>query len=202
MSDYALVEDELEAMESPGDYEIDDELAMLLEADDEARRRGRQRRPVPTGKGAGYYRQRPSTQYVTQVQLQAALEKISKDVKANAAGLKTVGSRVDTVAADQKKHAEVLKKESTDRRREIARMKSNAQMSAILPLVMQRSITVGSADTIGGTTIPAGTKLSVAPDPLAALLPMFLTSGNGSSNSSGGDNSGMLLMALALGGGL
>jgi hypothetical protein len=173
---------------------------MLLESDEEARRRPR-RRPVPAGKGAGYYRQRPSSQYVTQTQLQVALEKISKDVKANAAGLKTVGARVDTVAADQRKQAEALKKEAVARRREAARAKSNAQLGAILPLVLSKSITVAKEVTIDGTTIPAGTKLAVAPDPLAALLPMFLTGGNSSgSGGSESDGSGMLLMALALSG--
>lgn len=195
MSDYDLLEDALESLES--DYEFDQELNSFLE--DDERRRPVRRRPVPTGKGAGYYRPRVENKVVTQAQLQSALAKISKDVKANAAGVKAVGARVDTLAAEQRKQGEVLKKEAADRRREMAKLKSNLQMSALLPLLMSKSITVAKEATIDGTTIPAGTRLAVAPDTMAMLLPLLM---GGDGLGGGGDSSNTLLLALAVSGGL
>lgn len=195
MSDYDLLDDALESLES--DSEFNQELDAFLE--DDERRRPAHRRPVPTGRGAGYYRPRVENKAVTQPQLQSALAKISKDVKANAAGVKAVGARVDTLAAGQRKQGELLKKEAADRRREMAKLKSNLQMSALLPLLMSKSITVAEEATIDGTIIPAGTRLAVAPEPMAMLLPMLM---GGDGLGGGGDSSNTLLLALAFSGGL
>lgn len=195
MSDYDLLDDASEALES--DYEFEQDLAAFLE-DDERRRRAVRRRPVPTGRGAGYYRPRVENKYVTQAQLQSALGRISKDVKANAVGIKSVGGRVDAVAAEQRKQGELLKKEITERRKDLAKLRSNIQMSSLLPLLTSKSITVTEADTIGGTPVPAGTRLAVAPDTLSTLLPLLLT-GDG---LGGGDSGNSLLLVLALSGGL
>ncbi len=203
---YELLEDELEALGDVGDYESDDELAAFLEEEEAVRRR---RRPVRTGRGAGYYRARPSGRYVTQTQLQSALGKISKDVKANAVGIKTVGGRVDAVSAEQKKQGEVLKKQAGERKQEIGKLKSGLQMASILPLVTSKPpITTTATDTIGGVSVATGTKIAIAPDALTALLPMFLLgdglggSSSGSGGNSGGDSSNMLILLLALSGGL
>lgn len=195
MSDYELAED-YESFET--DLEFDEELEALLE-DDEARKPQR-RRPVRTGRGTNYYKPRPSTQYVTQAQLQSALSKISADVKANAAGIKSVGARVDTVRSDQAKLTALVKKDNDARRKELAKLKSGIQMSSLLPLLTSKQITIARETDIGGTTVPAGTKLSVAPDGISALLPMLLL-GDGLGGS-GGDSSNGLFLALALSGGL
>jgi len=142
VSDYELAED-YESFES--DLEFDEELEALLE-DDEARKVIR-RRPVRTGRGANYYKPRPSNRYVTQAQLQSALGKISNDVKANAAGIKSVGVRVDAVKADQTKLTSIVKKDSEARRKELAKLKSGIQMSSLLPLLTAASekLSVSSA---------------------------------------------------------
>lgn len=200
---YEMYDDVLESLEEVGDYEFDDELTAFLEDDEAKRARRGGRRPVPAGKGANYYKQRPTDRYVTQAQLQSALGKISKDVKANAAGVKTVGARVDTVNAEQKKQSDVLKKEIVARKKDLSKLKSGIQMASILPLVTSKSIVTTSEATIGGVTVPAGTKLAVAPDTLSALLPMFLLGdGLGGGGGESGDSSNMLFLALAVGGGL
>lgn len=197
MTDYGvLIEDSVES----DDYEFDDELAALVEEDEETRRRPAARRPVRTGQGAGYYRPRPSTRYVTQAQLQAALAKIGNDVKANATGIKTVGVRVDAVSADHKKQAEILKKEIVQRQKDMAKLKSSLQMSALLPMLTSKTVTVPAGSDIFGTATKEETKLVVAPSPMTALLPMLL-SGDGFGGGSG-DSSSMVFMALALSGSL
>jgi len=199
MNGYDSLDDVLDAVES--DLEFDEELEALLESDiDAAPRRSVRRRPVPTGRGANYYTARPVNQHVTQAQLQAALAKISKDVKANAVGIKTVGTRVDGVAAEQKKHTDALKKEIAARRRETAQLKSNMQMSAMLPLLTSKSITVPAGGTVGGKVVDKETKLMVAPDGFAALMPLLMF-GDGFGGGSGDSSSG-LIMALALSGSL
>lgn len=190
----------LEDLESfdESDLEFDEELEALLESDES--RRGR-RRPVRTGRGAGYYRPRPSNRFVTQAQLQSALAKISNDVKANAAGIKSVGARVDAAAAEQKKLAAVVKKEAADHRRDLSKLKNGMQMAAILPMLTTKTITVAKATELGSTAIPAGTKLQVAPDGMGAMLPLLLMGGLGGGGG-GGDESNTLMLALAFSGGL
>lgn len=201
MSDFELLEDTLDAIES--DLDFDQELAAMFE-DDERRSPVRRparpvRRPVPTGRGTGYYKPRIPNQNVTQQQLTAALAKISKDVKANAVGVKTVGGRVDTLAAEQKRQADLLRKEVADRKKDAEKMKQNLQLAALLPLLSSKSITVTEETEIGGAKVPANTKLSVAPDGIGALLPLLLLGGDG---LGGGDGSSTLLLALAVSGGL
>jgi hypothetical protein len=196
MNGYETLEDDLDALDyESDDSEFDGEVVALLEEDAEARRR--RRRPVRTGGGAGYYRPRPTTSNVTQVQLQTALNKISKDVKANAAGIKTVGARVDTVAAAQTRQAQALKKESAQRKAEIAKVKNSLQMAALLPLITSKTVTTTGA--VDG--VPSGTRLMVAPDTMAMLLPMMLM-GDGLGGGSGGDGMNMLFLAMAVSGGL
>jgi hypothetical protein len=201
MTDFDLFGDTLAMLES--DFELDDDTLAFFE-DDEARRptprrAPTKRRPVPAGKGSGYYKPRVKNTNVTQQQLTAALAKISKDVKANAAGVKTVGARVDSVVAEQKTQAAALKKEIADRRKESDKLKQNLQMASLLPLLTSKSITTTEATEVGGAAIPAGTKLSVQQGGAGALLPLLLLGGDG---LGGGDSSNTLLLVLALSGGL
>jgi hypothetical protein len=194
MADYELLESDLEMFES--DEALDEALSAFLESDEARRPR---RRPVPTGRGAGYYRPKPSSGGVTQAQLQTALGKISKDVQANAAGIKTVGARVDSLAAEQKKQGDLLRKEIVERRKELGKLKSSLQMSSLIPLLMSKTVTVTNATTIGGAPVEKGTKLLIAPDTLGALLPMLLM---GDGLGGGGDSGNTMILALALSGGL
>ena len=175
-----------------GDYEYEDELA-FLDDDGEARRRrpSRRRRRVPTGRGTGYYRRPASRSSVSDARFQAALAKISKDVKTNGAGIKSVNGRVDALSDAQKRQA-------ASHKQEIAKLKDGVQMAALLPLISGKTVTVASGQSVGGTQVTEETKLQVAPSGISALLPLLLI-GDG---AGGGDSSNMLVLALALSGGI
>src|SRR5437763_2875997 len=66
---------------------------------DEARKPYRPR--VPSGRGL--YKQRPTGNYVTQVQLQAALARVGQQIKTNATATKAVSARVDKEMIARKK---------------------------------------------------------------------------------------------------
>lgn len=202
-----LLDDEDFLGEDFDDEDFDDELAELLEDDDEARRRrrrrSRRRRPVRTGRGRGYYR--PRTQpgkTVSQGQLQASLTRVQKDVRANAAAIKTVNRRVDGVSAEQGRQAAALKKEVVARKKETDKLKNNLQLATLLPMLSSGStVTVtedikGTAPADGGAApilIPKDTKLQKAADSFSSMLPLLLL-GDGL----GGDSGNALLLAIAL----
>ncbi|HET7462469.1 MAG TPA: hypothetical protein VFJ82_14545 [Longimicrobium sp.] len=171
------------------------------EADDEARRNGRAasrfRRPVKTGKGGGYYRPRPptgGTKYVTQPQLQAALARVSADVKANSEGIKTVNARLNTLSTEQAAHGTAIRKEVAERKKEGAQLKADAKKArdfAMLQLFLQKPPKVFDKD---GTT-----ELKVV-DQNDFLLPLVLMGGlGGGGDAGGGMGDNMLLMFLLLG---
>ena len=189
--------DDWSSLATEDDDDIDDALEALLTEDDEARRRrGRRRRPVRTGSGANYYRPRPQRQYVTQPQLQSALARSEKDVKANASAIKTVNGRLGSLSSDQQRHASLLKREVAARKKETEKLKGNLQMATLLPLLSTGgSVTTTTATEIGGATVPAGTRLQTAPDSFSALLPLLLL---GDGLGGGGDSSSGLLLALVL----
>lgn len=211
---YAVYEDdEMELLDDLDEMEYDEDDVFEMFGEDEEddsdfaerrrRRRGLRRRRAPrTARGRGYYRQRPSNKYVTQAQLQTALAKVGKDVKTNAAAIKTINGRINTLSSEQSRQAAALKKEIKDRKAESAKLKNNIQMATLLPLLTKKSLpATASEGTIGGTTVPAGTKIATEGDTLSTLLPIFLLSGSGGMGGMG-DDSNMLLLALALSGGL
>lgn len=164
------------------------------------RRRGRQRRrSAPrTGGQKRYSRPRPSNKYVTQTQLQTALERVRKDVKTNGDAIRKVNARVNTINSRVDSQAAALKKEITERKKETDKLKNNIQLATLLPLLSKKSITTTSA--VGG--IPAGTKLATEGDSLSTLLPILLLGDGLGGSGSGGDSSNTLVLALALSGGL
>ena len=188
------------------DEDFDDELTALLEDDDEARRRrrrrSRRRRPVRTGRGSGYYRPRTQTgKTVSQGQLQASLTRVQKDVRTNAAAIKTVNRRVDGVSAEQGRQAAALKKEVVARKKETDKLKNNLQLATLLPLLSGGSTVTVPADVTGKDAagrdtilIAKDTKLQKAADSFSSMLPLLLL-GDG---MGGGDSNNSLLLALVL----
>lgn len=167
-------------------------------------RRRRRRRSPRTGGRSRYSRRRPSSRYVTQTQLQSALERVRKDVKTNGTAIKKVNTRVNTVNSRVDSQADALKKEVSERKKDTAKLKNNIQMATLLPLLTKKGglPATTAEDTVGGTPVPAGTKLATEGDSLSSLLPILLLGdglgGSGSSN----DSSNSLLLVLALSGGL
>ena len=104
-----------------------------------------------------------------------------------------------------------LQKDTDALQSEMASIKNNLQMSAILPLLLNQSLTAvqeippggGTAATTGPVNLGGTVEFKQA-DPLTALLPALLMGGGfGGSGSGGTDNSAnMLLLVLAISGGL
>ena len=194
-----LEDDDLE-LDAFEEFDFDDDLEDFIEDEDDdfaerRRRRGRRRRrrwrTPRRARGRGYYRSRPSRRYVTQAQLKSALGKVQKDVRVNAAAIKKVNDRVNAVGSEQSRQRRVLRKEIAQRKKEIKQLKESAQMSSLFSLLTTRSLgETTSADTIGGVSIPAGTKLAAAPDTMMALLPALMSGSDGDNN--------MLPLALIL----
>lgn len=194
-----LEDDDLE-LEALDDFDLDEDLDEIFEDDDDdfaerRRRRVRRRRPrwrTPRrARGRGYYRRRTTSRYVTQPQLKSALAKVQKDVRTNAAAIKKVNSRVNTVNSEQSRQATALKKEIAERKKETKKLNDSAQMSSLFSLLTTKTLgTTTSEAEIGGLTIPAGTKLAGAPDPMMALLPALMSGSDGNNN--------MLPLALIL----
>lgn len=169
----------------------------------EARRGGR-RRPPRTASGSGLSTPRPSTQYVTQTQLQTALAKVGAQIKTNSDAITTVSNRVGTQAELLTKEVAARKKESDQIKRDL---RQTRELAAILPLLTQpTSVQLTAAAVPAGTTPPKA--LIQSDDSLGTLLPFLLLGGMGSAGSSGGggglfgsgggDDSGMMMLVLAL----
>ncbi len=178
------------------------------ESDLEAAGRRVNRRPPRVAQGKGLFRPRPSTgatgNYVTQVQLQTALARVSSEIKTNSEAIKTVSTRVTAVSTEQTRQTAALKKEAADRRKESDQAKKDVRqirdMSAILPLLSRpKTITLATAVD----NLPAGTKVAVdSGDSLSLLLPFMLFGGMGGggtgSGSEGGSDNSMMMMAMVL----
>lgn len=189
--------------------DVEDDETFFFEADDEAddeatrfarngRGAARFRRPVKTGRGGGYYRPRPAagaTRYVTQPQLQAALARVSADVKSNSEGIKTVNGRVNTLSTEQAAHTTALRKEIAERKKEGSATKAElkkAQDFALLQLLLNKPPKVFAAD---GTT-----ELKVQ-EQNSSILPLLLLSGGmggGDSSGGGGMFGGNMMLPLLL----
>jgi hypothetical protein len=166
----------------------------------EARGRGRGRgrgRPAPATPRGGSYSPTPqaTSQFVNQVEFQKSMNAVREDMQKNARAITAVGSQVDAL--------------STRAQREIGRArdesKNTTQMLTLLPLLTQKSLTVSrNIDVVDSenkttTVIPQGTKLSVAPDSIAAILPLLLIGGLGGSSSGGSSqDNNMLMLVLAM----
>jgi len=124
-------------------------------------------------KGGGYSPPRPPAQqnqtFVTQTQLQAALNRVGTDVRKLAASTSTIEKRVDQLAV----HA----------RRETQQTQQGLQMATLLPLLF-RPKTVRLANAVDN--IPAGTDVMIdSKDSFSTLLPLLLIGGLGGSGLTG-----------------
>jgi hypothetical protein len=214
--DVDVFEEDLDEDVEEGLYEEIEDLLDELAAEDEGeaadilerrRRRRRRRRPrgrrrVPSASGRGYYRQRPSRNYVTQAQLQAGLERVARDVRKNASGIKVVNSRLKSLSAS---HSRDIARVNAAHDRDVAQLKKDikkAQESALLMSLLTqptaRDLTdAAKADIVG---LQEGEQVLVRKgDGLTAMLPVLLLSGGLGGN---GSDSNMMLMAMAMSGAL
>jgi hypothetical protein len=205
----------------PNGYEMEDleTLVEMLESDEsdesdemmaERSRRRSFRRPR-TAPGRGTMTQRPQPgNLVTEAQLQAALARVEQQLRTNSAAIQTVSDRVNTVAADQTRQATALRREIAGQRRQTEALRRDInqrlQLSAIFPLLLQRSVTL--REDVGNSGLRANDRVALV-DQVGAILPLALMGGFGQSGGQGGSpgsdsSSDMtpLLLILALSGGL
>ena len=193
--------------------EVDEALDEMFESDeadeayDEAAKSWSRLRPkVASGKNT--FSPRPTSQYVTQTQLQTALAKVGSQISVNSSAITKVGGQVSQVVG-------TLKKEVSDRKKDSSSLKNNLsqtqQMSAILPLLTQsNSLTLSGAVPVDAaqSQIDSGTRLPVQSNTMNMLLPLLLLTSVGDSSGSsggsggglfgGGDSSSLMMLALVM----
>ena len=196
---YSYTREDLEAL-LENDYEVD-------EAEPEAEFPETPFRPMRSAPAKSSYQPRPTTQYVTQTQLQATTTRIDGRITTLS---KETTQHVNTLKREQSKQVALLKKEVADRKKETQSLKKDLSqlrdMAAILPLISRPSSQALTADVDGLT---AGTKVMIDKgDTLSLLLPLLLLGGIGGSgggslfgggSEGGGDSSGLLMLVLLLG---
>lgn len=156
-----------------------------------------QRPSVATGRNL--YRQRPSGQYVTQAQLEAAMARVGAQIRANSNAVRTLTGRVESTLV-------AIRKETAERKKDTQALKKDLQqtkeLSALLPLLIQPR-SVGPTRSLSGSGIPDGSKpLVQSDDALSTLLPFLLLMGDmgggGGGGLFGGGEGGSSLMMLVL----
>lgn len=190
---YAMesIDDLVEELEE--DYEESDGLEEMIES-------RRRRRPRPrTATGRNLSTPRPQGNYVTQVQLQTALQKVSEEIQTNSRAVGVLNSRVEAVAADQAKQLVAIRKEISERRKQDDQQKRDVRQQlsllAILPLITgpkSREIVINNEKI--KVLVDEG-------DTFDQILPLMLISGGmggGSGSDGGGYDSTMMPMMMAL----
>ena len=173
------------------------------ESDERARPRGRRNpTPVRTPSPQSSFQARPSSNSVTQAQLQAAVRTLDGKITTLAGSVKTLETRTNSVAAEQDRMAAALRKEMDERKKSSDGIRRNLQqtktLAVLLPMISQKTEDVVRAD---GTTAKVVTQPS---DGLSSILPFMLLMGGNSGDSSsgggllGGDSSSTLLLAMLL----
>jgi len=205
MEELETLEDMMEDLEYDEMYESDESDESDLS---ERRRRmaARRRAPAPrTATGNQLYRSRPTSQYVTQTQLQSALARVGGQIKTNADAIKTVNSRTTIISTEQTRQAALLKKEVSDRKKQDDLIKQDVRQKMEL-LALLPALSRPSAETITTSDGKQVRVLTESNDSLSLLLPLLLVGGLGGLGGSGtggsGTDSNMLLLVLALSGGL
>ena len=112
------------------------------------------------------------------------------------------GSSLSTASLDSatRQQLQALAQKTDQLRRDMASIKNNLQMSALLPMLIDQKLTVAAKST-GGRLHENDEIDFKQTDPLSALLPLLMMGGFGDSGSGGTDSSSnMLLLVLAISG--
>lgn len=176
------------------------------EADEMAERTRRPWSRPSTASGTGLVPPKPQAGYVTEARLQAALARVGAQIKTNSDAIKAVNNRANAISTEQARQTAALKKEVEERKKDTARLASQSQLLALLPLLQTPKFVQLSAAV---DNIPANAKVLLdGGDSLNTLLPLLLVgglgSGTGLGSGGGGADTGMggldpLLLVLLLG---
>ena len=164
---------------------------------------GRRGRTPRTASGRGLAPMQQSRNFVTYSALRQAMDKVGAQIKTNSDAITSVGSRLNTTAAQLRKEFDERKKDSDAIRGDV---NQKVSMLALLPLIMTPpTYTIPTGTVVGATTTTAPINISPPATSMTnALLPRLVVGGFGSSpgggsGSSGGmDNTMLLVMALVL----
>lgn len=172
------------------------------ESDERSRRGGRRnQQPLRTPSPQSSFQPRPSQNYVTQAQLQAAVKTLDGKITTLASNVKTLETRTNSVAAEQDRLSAALRKEVEERKKTTDAIRRDLQqtktLSVLLPLMTQKAEDFQKRD---GTPIKVLTQPS---DSLRTMLPFLLLMGGPSGEASSGsgplgDNTMLLMMAVLL----
>lgn len=174
------------------------------ESDERVGRRGGRRgqAPLRTPSPQSSFQPRPSSNGVTQAQLQAAVRTLDGKITTLAGNVKTLETRTGSVAAEQDRLGAALRREVEERKKATDATRRDLQqtktLAVLLPLISQKTEDVTKND---GTTVKVVTQPG---DSLTTVLPFLLlmggTSGDSTSGGGGllGDSSNTLLLALLL----
>lgn len=175
------------------------------------RARPKQVRSGRVGRGRKLFPSKPgsSSKYVTQAQLKAGLDRVGKDIRTNGAAIKRVTTQVNKVNKDLLTSNAKQDKELTRLGREMTkqseRMKKQNEMSLLLtlldkgPTITTEKATIVVDPTDATKNVEVVKSVDVKKE--NNLLPILLLGGLGGDSGGSGDNN-MLLLALALSGGL
>jgi hypothetical protein len=161
----------------------------------EARRGGQARPgPLPKPQGGGYSQPRPTGQFVTQTQLQAALARVAKDVSTNAEATKTVNTRVAQVATRQDKDGTAIKKDVVGLRGDV----KNARDMSLFTLLLQPAPTAALTKNPDGTVTDVKLNQNTSMLPLMLILMMGMGDSSKGEGKSGSDDMMLPLMLIMM----
>jgi hypothetical protein len=155
----------------------------------------RRRRPSPASPTRPYAPPRPGTgNTISRQEFQQALAGVRTDMQRNATAIRAVGDQITSLATRTRQEIAGLRTES----------RGGSQLMNLLPLLATPTpITTTGVDSVGGVSVPVGTRIARAPDPMMTILPLLLSSGmggqgTGGQSGQGMDQSAMLVLALAM----
>jgi hypothetical protein len=214
-------DDESYLGEGDGDEDFTSDILLPLLANAASSRfRQPQYRPPQVARNRSYVTPRMGP-FVTQPQLSAALSKVRADTTKNSAAITNVARRVAAVQAVDVRQNRALTKQAkinVRQSKDIVALRKESKKASDMALILfllsrpkapEESDALVNPSLVGGVNLKAGTKLLIDTgsgsntNSINSLLPVLLLMGGlGGSSDNGSDSSNMLLLALALGGGL
>lgn len=210
MIEYDVEDDELfgEDEESDDEYFVEDE-----ESDDEfgERRRRRGKRPPNirvgrTGSGRNLVKRPASKAPVTTASLQASLERVGKDIRANAAAIKSLGSQVKSatqrLTTENNRQDTAIASLRTDLKKQGGASSQQNQLNMLIPLLQKApelEARSGADPEVSGSIL--GAVQVKKPDitlPLIITMMGSMQPGAGGANGGSGMNMNMMLPLVLL----
>lgn len=180
------------------------------EGDEDRRRRRRRRkrrsrrRGVKTARGRSLFSRPASKRYVTQAQLKAGLDRVGKEIRTNAAAIKTVNGRVASVSRRVSNNTTVNEEQSRAIAKNRKCLNETREMMLLTTLLSGGARTLQTTaavvDAGGRQILPANTQLSLAETSNRSRLLPLLLMGQSCGDSGSGLGGNPLALVLLAGG--